>query len=292
MRARTRRSTGPGATSGTKERDDGTAEGSARPPGGGPRVLEPAPALDRARARRRSPLLGEGALLPRSRPAGARARATPSAGSLVQALVFAGGIAVLRRRRPAFQGSSRARRSGASAALGRRAGRRAGVRRDAGAGEGLWAGAAVGLLLLALRGAVALLACSLGRAAGPCRAGPLLRCLGHAHRCAARGAARRPPPAARRRRRRRAALAPGDARGAGAPGGSVPGAAKAYWWQGQLHVLDADRLRRTAPLPPKTPGSSGRRVGDSLTYGDGVAAEEAWPAVLEGVLRRESASRS
>jgi lysophospholipase L1-like esterase len=67
---------------------------------------------------------------------------------------------------------------------------------------------------------------------------------------------------------------------------SVPGAREAYWWQGQLHVLDADHLRRTTPLPPKAAGTFRiAAFGDSLTYGEGVAAEEAWPAVLEKALQ-------
>jgi lysophospholipase L1-like esterase len=67
----------------------------------------------------------------------------------------------------------------------------------------------------------------------------------------------------------------------------VPGAVEAYWWQGQLHVLDENRLRRTTPLPPKTPGVFRiAAFGDSLTYGEGVAAEDAWPAVLERELQR------
>jgi lysophospholipase L1-like esterase len=68
----------------------------------------------------------------------------------------------------------------------------------------------------------------------------------------------------------------------------VPGARAAWWWQGQLHVFDAEGMRRTTPLPPRTPGTFRiAAVGDSLTYGYGVAAEEAWPAQLERALGAE-----
>jgi len=68
----------------------------------------------------------------------------------------------------------------------------------------------------------------------------------------------------------------------------IPGAREAYYWQGKLHVFDANRLRRTTPLPPKAPATFRiAAFGDSLTYGEGVAAEEAWPAVLERELQRE-----
>jgi lysophospholipase L1-like esterase len=68
----------------------------------------------------------------------------------------------------------------------------------------------------------------------------------------------------------------------------VPGAREAYFWHGHLHVLDGDRLRRTTPLPPRSPGVFRiAALGDSLTYGEGVAAEEAWPTVLERELKGE-----
>jgi hypothetical protein len=68
----------------------------------------------------------------------------------------------------------------------------------------------------------------------------------------------------------------------------VPGAREAYYWHGHLHVLDADRLRRTTPLPPRSPGVFRiAAFGDSLTFSEGVAAGEAWPAALERELGRD-----
>ena len=157
--------------------------------------------------------------------------------------------------------------------------------------EVLWAGTAVGLCLIALRGAISLLAGALGaRWCVPGATGPLLAVVALTLTAALlegllAGLARLPPPP--------------PAATTGAPRlvmpealqrreAQVTGATEAYWWQGQLHVLDANRLRRTTPLPPKAPGIFRiAAFGDSLTYGEGVAAEEAWPAVLERELQRE-----
>jgi lysophospholipase L1-like esterase len=67
---------------------------------------------------------------------------------------------------------------------------------------------------------------------------------------------------------------------------SVEGARQAYYWHGHLEVFDENRMRRTAPFPPRTKGL-GRVVvvGDSLTYGQGVEASDAYSAVLERRLR-------
>lgn len=69
----------------------------------------------------------------------------------------------------------------------------------------------------------------------------------------------------------------------------VPGAAVAYRWHGHLHVHDSHGFRTTAPVvrlegPPRVVA-----LGDSLTYGYGVAAEEAWPARLEALLAARGA---
>ncbi|MFH1887025.1 MAG: GDSL-type esterase/lipase family protein [Pseudomonadota bacterium] len=67
----------------------------------------------------------------------------------------------------------------------------------------------------------------------------------------------------------------------------VPGAEKAYVWNGALHVLDAMGMRRTTPFPPRDPSVFRiAALGDSLTYGMGVAEEDAWPAVLERRLAK------
>ncbi len=62
---------------------------------------------------------------------------------------------------------------------------------------------------------------------------------------------------------------------------SVPGAVRAEYWHGHLHVKNADGMRIAGRYGTKPPGVFRiLAVGDSLTYGEGVAADEAWPAVL------------
>lgn len=66
---------------------------------------------------------------------------------------------------------------------------------------------------------------------------------------------------------------------------TVPGAVRAEYWHGHLHVRNADGMRTLGKYPPKPAGVFRiLAVGDSLTYGAGVAAEEAWPAVLGRLL--------
>ena len=242
-----------------------------------------------------SPLLDAGALV--HWLAGGFLPETP--GSLIaerfaQSLVFAGGIVALRsRRRGAGPLPLRSLSATAAALVGMQCAR---LLFDASTGvaEVLWAGAAVGLLLVALRGAASLLAGALGsRFRVPAATGPLVSVAALTLTAALlegvlAGLARLPPPPA---------PASGSPTGVRRPvmpealqrrEAQVPGAAEAYWWQGKLHVLDANRLRRTTPLPPKTPGTFRiAAFGDSLTYGEGVAAEEAWPAVLEQQLQQQ-----
>ena len=67
----------------------------------------------------------------------------------------------------------------------------------------------------------------------------------------------------------------------------VEGARKAYTWHGHLHVQNSRGMRRVTPFPPRTPGVWRVLVlGDSLTYGLGVAEEQTYPAVLEQELRK------
>ncbi len=67
----------------------------------------------------------------------------------------------------------------------------------------------------------------------------------------------------------------------------IPNAKKAYYWQGKLHVYDANEMRRTTPFPAKRDDTFRiMAVGDSLTYGLGIAAEETYSRVLEKDLRK------
>ncbi len=61
----------------------------------------------------------------------------------------------------------------------------------------------------------------------------------------------------------------------------VPGAAAAFYWQGQLHVQNAAGYRATGDYTLEPEAFRIAALGDSFTYGYGVAREEAYPAVLE-----------
>jgi hypothetical protein len=66
---------------------------------------------------------------------------------------------------------------------------------------------------------------------------------------------------------------------------TVEGAPVAYYWQGKLHVKNADGMRRSTPFPEKDVEQCRILVfGDSLTYGTGVDEKEAYPRLLEGYL--------
>jgi GDSL-like Lipase/Acylhydrolase family len=61
----------------------------------------------------------------------------------------------------------------------------------------------------------------------------------------------------------------------------VPGARGAYRWQGVLHVVNERGMRRTTPFPEKQPGVYRVIVlGDSLTYGAGIAEQNTFTALL------------
>jgi lysophospholipase L1-like esterase len=65
----------------------------------------------------------------------------------------------------------------------------------------------------------------------------------------------------------------------------VPGAARAFYYYGVLHVFDDNRMRRTTPFPPKRPGVARIMVvGDSQTYGRALDAEWAFPEALQRLL--------
>ena len=238
-----------------------------------------------------APLLSAGALLPRF--TGRAFPETPAlliAERVVQALAFAAGIAILRARRSnAGPFPLRALCGTAAALVGMQA---AALLFFASTGvlELIWAGTAVGLLLLTVRGAASLLLGALGvRRAVPGIAGPLLAVVALTITSALLealllGLARRPVPPAPESRPARLVMPDS----LGRREAQVAGARTAWWWQGQLHVFDKDGLRRTTPLPAKAPGIFRiAAFGDSLTYGYGVAEEEAWPAQLEQALAGE-----
>jgi lysophospholipase L1-like esterase len=67
----------------------------------------------------------------------------------------------------------------------------------------------------------------------------------------------------------------------------VPGAYRAVYWQGVLHVYNSDGFRTTNPPPPKDPSLFRVLVlGDSLTYGRGIEERFTYSRQLERLLRR------
>jgi hypothetical protein len=69
---------------------------------------------------------------------------------------------------------------------------------------------------------------------------------------------------------------------------SVPGAAKAYYWQGSLHAQDENGFRRTTPFPPKDPNIFRVMVvGDSLTFGLGIPEDSTFVALLNQSMQRD-----
>jgi hypothetical protein len=69
---------------------------------------------------------------------------------------------------------------------------------------------------------------------------------------------------------------------------NIPGAARAYYWHGVLHVFDARGRRSTAPIPQKRVGTFRIAIyGDSLTYGQGVDEAKVYPTLLEESLGEE-----
>lgn len=67
----------------------------------------------------------------------------------------------------------------------------------------------------------------------------------------------------------------------------IEGAHKAYYWHSHLHVFDQNRMRRTKPFPIKTNKFRIMAVGDSLTYGEGIAIENTYSYLLEQELLKE-----
>jgi hypothetical protein len=68
----------------------------------------------------------------------------------------------------------------------------------------------------------------------------------------------------------------------------LEGTKSAYYWQGHLHVRNHDNMRLIDDFPPKWPGIFRVIVlGDSLTYGKGIAQEDTYPAVIERELGKQ-----
>jgi len=68
----------------------------------------------------------------------------------------------------------------------------------------------------------------------------------------------------------------------------MAGATSAYSWQGVLHVFDGNRMRRTTPFPPKQPGVFRVMVlGDSFTYGKGIAEDGTYASQLQRLLQTD-----
>lgn len=68
----------------------------------------------------------------------------------------------------------------------------------------------------------------------------------------------------------------------------VAGSVHSYYWHGKLHVHDDSGFRRTTPFPPKNPGRFRIvTLGDSLTYGYGIADEDTYASLTERALSRE-----
>ncbi|HWU40071.1 MAG TPA: GDSL-type esterase/lipase family protein, partial [Candidatus Acidoferrum sp.] len=62
----------------------------------------------------------------------------------------------------------------------------------------------------------------------------------------------------------------------------IEGTVSAYYWHGHLHLHNHDDMRLIGDFPPKRPGIFRIIVlGDSLTFGKGIAQEDTYPAVLE-----------
>jgi hypothetical protein len=64
----------------------------------------------------------------------------------------------------------------------------------------------------------------------------------------------------------------------------VPGAARANYWHGKLHVYNNDNFRNVGDYRLEDAPLRIVVLGDSLTYGMGIAAEDTYSAVLQALL--------
>jgi hypothetical protein len=71
----------------------------------------------------------------------------------------------------------------------------------------------------------------------------------------------------------------------------IAGADRAYYWQGALHVYNADQMRHLGPFPPHRQGVFRVIVvGDSLTYGVAIAEEATFTHLLNDWMSRGETS--
>ena len=66
----------------------------------------------------------------------------------------------------------------------------------------------------------------------------------------------------------------------------VPGAKVAYYWHGALHIADENNFRRSTPIVADDDAFRILVIGDSLTYGVGVADEATYPSVIAAELSK------
>jgi lysophospholipase L1-like esterase len=67
----------------------------------------------------------------------------------------------------------------------------------------------------------------------------------------------------------------------------VPGARVAYYWHGALHVEDENGFRRATPIVADDAAFRILVIGDSLTYGSGVADEASYSSVIGAELSQQ-----
>ncbi|GAK48806.1 hypothetical protein U14_00013 [Candidatus Moduliflexus flocculans] len=69
---------------------------------------------------------------------------------------------------------------------------------------------------------------------------------------------------------------------------AIPDVGKAYYWHGALHLFNEFGMRRTEPFTSKNPEIGRVMVlGDSLTYGKGIDANDTYPSVIESMLSQD-----